>query len=304
MPESFEGDSHDFSLSDDLPTVDELVEMEVGGHDYFSPPDLHGFEAFSPSDETSHLVVAAHHSVISLGTPDGQGFTHQTTAFDCDVVAQKMILDDFGVVDPRTGQPVSEAQLVYDATVHGWLTDHGTSIDDMGRLLEFYGVDCHHGHGLGSMMQELSAGKRVIVAVDADELWSQDWHSIALWDVIQKSPNHAILIKGIKQTAQGHLVAVVNDPGQPNGAGVEYPLEQFEEAFNDSDFHYVATDSAPADRTESSIDLAKLVELFPECVPPPDLPPDYGEEYRDPDPFAEFISGLDERQKYDFLKHL
>ena len=70
---------------------------------------------------------------------------------------------------------------MYDATVHGWLTDHGTSIDDMGRLLKFYGIDCHHGHGLAPMMQELADGKKVIVAVDADELWSQDWQSIALW---------------------------------------------------------------------------------------------------------------------------
>src|SRR5262245_3812491 len=142
MMEGFEGDTHDFSLSDHLPPVDELVEMEVTGHDFHGPPDMSGFEAFSPWDENGHLVVTAHHSVVSIGIPDDHGFTHQTTAFDCDVVSEKMILDRFGVVDPRTGEPLSEAQLVYDATVHGWLTDHGTSIEDMGRLLEFYGVDC------------------------------------------------------------------------------------------------------------------------------------------------------------------
>ena len=57
---------------------------------------------------STYLVVAARHYVISLGSPDGQGFTHQTTGFTCDLVAQKMILDDFGVIDPPTGQPVSE----------------------------------------------------------------------------------------------------------------------------------------------------------------------------------------------------
>ena len=35
MLESFERGLHDFSPADDLPTVDELVEMEVGGHDHF-----------------------------------------------------------------------------------------------------------------------------------------------------------------------------------------------------------------------------------------------------------------------------
>ena len=44
---------------------------------------------------------------------------------------------------------------------------------------------------------------------------------------------------------QGHAVVVVADPGVPNGAHREYPLTDFENAFADSGFHYVATDNAP-----------------------------------------------------------
>ena len=120
-------------------------------------------------------------------------------------------------------------------------------------------------------------------------------------DVVQKSPNHAILIKGIKQNEQGHLVAVVNDPGRPDGAGVEYPLEQFEEAFNDSDFHYVATDAPAADWVEPSLDPSSLSELFPMSEAPSH---DVWDGYRSPELFADFISGLDERRKNGFLKNL
>ena len=40
-------------------------------------------------------------------------------------------------------------------------------------------------------------------------------------------------------------MVVVADPGEPNGAHHEYPLKDFENAFADSGFHYVATDHAP-----------------------------------------------------------
>jgi hypothetical protein len=325
MLEGFEQGLHDFSPADDLPTVDELVEMEIGGHDHLGASSVGQFEAFSPWDENGHLVSAAHHDAISLGSPDGGGFTHQTTGFTCDLTAEKMILDAFGVIDPRTGEPVSEAQLVYDATVHGWLTDQGTTIEDMGRLLDYYGIDCHHGQGLIPMMQELAHGKQVMVAVDADELWSQDWRIVALQDIVHKSPNHVILIKGIKQDEEGHLVAVVNDPGQPDGAGVEYPLEQFKEAFNDSGYHFVATDHAPPGGSEPSLNPGSMPEFFPS----PDVPSRDVEDrspFSDiiteviphiatevitdliveniPDLFANFIAHLGERQKNEFLRNL
>jgi hypothetical protein len=38
---------------------------------------------------------------------------------------------------------------------------------------------------------------------------------------------------------------VVNDPGDPHGAGKEYPLDQFADAWKDSNCFYTATDIAP-----------------------------------------------------------
>ncbi len=51
--------------------------------------------------------------------------------------------------------------------------------------------------------------------------------------------NHAVVIKGLKVDDHGHVVVVINDPGQADGAGVEYPLEHFQSAIESAHMHYV-----------------------------------------------------------------
>jgi hypothetical protein len=60
----------------------------------------------------------------AVGTPeqDAQFWQMQTTPFTCAVMAQ------CGIIGAFTGEPVSEAQLVYEATINGWLTDGGRAI--------------------------------------------------------------------------------------------------------------------------------------------------------------------------------
>lgn len=183
-----------------------------------------------------------------IGDPDPSGWVigGQTTDFTCAVVSQQMILNEFGIVNPGTGLPLSEAQLTYDATINGWLNG-GTSPDDVGKLLEYYGVDCHHGYGLEEMASELAQGHKVIVGVDSKELWNSDNAFLNdLEDVVLgEQANHAIVVKGIKVGQDGETTVVINDPGTPDGAGNEYPLDIFLDAFEDGDCHYVATDYAP-----------------------------------------------------------
>ena len=228
---------------------------EVGDNPFLQPdltsPDSHAFVPVDfdslvessppvvPWDENGNLTISLHGQPLD-------SWTQQTTGFTCAVVSQKMILDAFGIVDPDTGSAVSEARLVYDATSRGWLTDGGTSLEDMGDLLELYGVDCHHGQGMEQMVGELAQGHKVIVGVDADELWRSDhWIINGLNDLGGGTPNHAIVVEGIRTDAHGNAFAVVNDPGDPDGAGREYPIDEFVNAFRDSGFQYVATDQPP-----------------------------------------------------------
>jgi hypothetical protein len=261
-----------------------------GGWDAMHPPDMDHFEVFDPWAEADHGSHPDGWHPAGIGDPSGDGFTAQTTAFTCNLVSQKMILDQFHITNPSTGQPISEAQLVYDATVHGWLTEHGTSIPDMGRLLEYYGVPCHHGNGFEAMLREVAAGHQVIVAVNADELWTPDWHAVTA-----HGPNHALVLKGVKADGHGGIVAVLNDPGQPHGAGVEYPFDQFRAACDDGHFHYVATDHAPPDWVPTA--------NSPTFAPTPAGGAD-PHEYSHPDAFADFVLHLPPREKHEFLRNL
>ena len=185
-------------------------------------------------------VGPGHQSVVGAPEADASYWVLQTTPFTCAVVSQQMILSQFGF-------QVSEAQLVYDATSHGWLHSGGTSPDDVGRLLEAYGVSCHSRQGadVESLLAELSRGHKVIAAVDCGELSKQDWF-FEDW-LVPGGADHAVVVTGIDMRNPNHPLVVLNDPGDAHGAGRVYPLDEFLDAWADSGQMYVATDHAPPD---------------------------------------------------------
>jgi hypothetical protein len=281
--------------------IDHATENQHNGHDagHLDPPDVEHFHVFSPWDAHGNLTdPGLQDRTAVVGNPAGDGFTHQTTAFTCAVVSQKMILDQFHVVDPRTGEPVSEAQLVYDATVHGWLDDHGTALADMGRLLEHYGISCHHDHGWSHLVNDLAHGHQVMIAVDAQPLWTDHDHSLSLGHLFAAHPNHALVLKGMRVNEQGHVVVTVNDPGQPAGAGVEYPLEQFQEALGTGSFNYVATDNAPFDwMADPAVpDISAAIVGDNQVI---------NASYdTDSNGVATFLANLNDQQRHEFLRSL
>lgn len=182
-----------------------------------------------------------------VGTPehDANYWQPQTTAFTCAVQAQR------GIIEAFTGQSVSEAQLVYDATVNGWLTEGGMSPHDVGSLLELYGIPCHTRTGatVEELMAELAQGRKVIVGVDSGEVWRNDF---PLEDFFQQSADHAIWVTGVDMSDSANPKVIVNDSGDPSGAGKAYDLTMFSDAWQDSGFFYVATDDAPSDMALAS----------------------------------------------------
>lgn len=240
------------------------------------------------------------HSTSSVGTLDGHGFTHQTTAFTCAVVSQKMILDQFHVTDPATGEPISEALLVYEAATHGWLDDHGTSIANMGKLLEHHGISSHHGHDWHHLVEDLSHGHQVLIAVNADYLWSNPGHASPLLQLFGAAPNHALVVKGVKVDPHGHVQVIVNDPGQPNGAGVEYPLEQFQTALGGGNFHYVATDHAPPGWSPSD----QVTEGLQGTIPPSELGFDSVAHGIPEESFVDSLDSLSDEQRLDLIRSI
>jgi hypothetical protein len=205
-------------------------------------------ESENMSDANNYTLPVWEHigNGMIVGNPDRDthDWVHQTTPFTCDVVSQEMILHEYGM-------DVSEAQLTYDAASHGWLTDNGTSPQDMARLLDLYGVDTHINYSgrIDDLAAELAQGHKVIVAVDSGDLWNSpdsNWFDRHVAD-------HAIVITGLNMSNPDRPMVVVNDPGDPSGAGKEYPLGQFLEAWGGSRNMYVATDYAPSSLTEQPI---------------------------------------------------
>ncbi|HUD46587.1 MAG TPA: C39 family peptidase [Candidatus Baltobacteraceae bacterium] len=219
---------------------------------------MNAFDAFGHSDLASpepagHGLFDQFHQAApqSGGTPtdDAKDWIHQTTDFTCAVVSQEMILHEFGV-------DASEAQLVHEADAHGWLSDGGTSAEDLGKLLELNGVSCHTNmHASAADLEnELMHGHKVIVGVFADGLWQQNPVETGIRELLGlDEANHALVLTGVDMSDPQHPRVYVNDPGDPNGGGKAYPLDQFLEAWHGSENMYVATDSAPPHLADHSL---------------------------------------------------
>jgi len=224
-------------------------------------PDTPGvFDVTHFGNSLEHPGDPPHSNHNIIGTPDSDKshWEEQTLPIDCAVMAQRGIIEDF------TGQPYSEAQAVWEASHNGWLNENGTSPDDVGKLLELHNIPCHRVDGarIQDLMAELSQGHKVIVGVDSGELWNKD---SPMEDFFGQSADHAIWVTGVDNSDPNDPKIIINDSGVPDGAGKEYSLSQFKDAWADSGFNYVATNNAPPDMSfAAGFDSSQGV--FPDLV--------------------------------------
>lgn len=90
------------------------------------------------------------------------------------------------------------------------------------------------------LSDELKQGHKVMVAVDADELWSAGQDPM-VDDLLNDYPglpgqdaNHEVQVVDIEGANTDNPVVVLNDPGSPNGQGVKVPADEFMNMFADS----------------------------------------------------------------------
>jgi hypothetical protein len=189
-----------------------------------------------------------------IGTPyqdiyewDGR----QSANDDCAIRAQQFIIEQF------TGQKLSEQALEQEAAANGWYAPGhgGTPIADMGKLLQDHGipVDTFSHATVTQLADELAQGHKVIVAINAEDLWRFD---PALAGQVpttgaqgasgSQSADHAVVVSGIDTTDPNHPKVLISDPGTGE-ALASYPLDDFLKAWKTSDFAMVAThDPAPS----------------------------------------------------------
>ena len=189
-----------------------------------------------------------------IGDPEHQidDWQFQGLPDNCAVAAQASIINQF-----NPDHPLSMDDADYLAFANGWYhPGGGTPPEDVGKLFDLFEIP-HHQVDHASVSQlasELQQGHRVIVGVNSSELWDQgplgefwNWLIKELGlDAANFNPaDHAVSVTGINVTDPAHPTVVLNDSGDAHGAGIEYPLDRFTDAWRSSDFHYVATDAAP-----------------------------------------------------------
>ena len=170
--------------------------------------------------------------------PGQQGY-----ADTCTIRCQEFILEQF------TGVPFDETALVQEARDAGWYEPgRGTAPQDVGNLLEVHGipVNRYEAATIFDLAHELAQGHKVIVGVDAGELWQQHAVLESIADQLGISgADHAVVVSGVDTTDPDDVQVIVSDPGTGEAAAT-YPLAQFVDAWRDSGCFMVATqDPAP-----------------------------------------------------------
>lgn len=153
----------------------------------------------------------------------------QQSDTSCAVCCQEFILDE------ALGREVSEQELIEVGSQLGIYSPLGTAPADVGLLLQHFGVatEMHFHSDFNDMINYVRNGHGVIAIVDANEIWGteelKDSRGVPL-----SGANHAVQILGV-ETSNGEPFVVLNDPGHPQGRGMQVPLSVFMDAWHDSE---------------------------------------------------------------------
>lgn len=171
-------------------------------------------------------------------------FIQQPDDHSCGLRSQQIVLRDFGIDIPFD-------KLEQIALDNGVYTNDGTYTYDIGKVLELSGVSMHQvlGSNMHALMNELAQGHRVIVSVDAYELWNNGtiYGKLKNWfDDVSGSQggNHALIVAGVEVNPGdvSDIKVVLTDPDAGH-LRIEYTAEQFVDAWSDSNCFMVATDT-------------------------------------------------------------
>ena len=183
----------------------------------------------------------------------------------CCLECEKYILGKLGVeYDPQ--------QLLDAAVENGWQKSGGTALHNVGRHLESKGlvVTRHYKCCIEDIAKALGANESVIVAVDGGELIGNRAEERVEDIFMGENPDHTVVV--LSYNAVDSTVTIY-DPASPNHEDT-YPLEQFEDAWNDSKNYLVTItfknmktyEPKPIDITDVELteDLADLREAIAE----------------------------------------
>jgi hypothetical protein len=180
-----------------------------------------------------------------IGTPEAD--THhfpgqQHDADTCAIRCQEFIVRQF------TSANLPESYYVAEAKANNWYHEgSGTEMANVGKLLELHNIPVNryeHANIL-NLTAELAQGHKVIIGVEADDLWRQHPVVTEIKHLLGFSAaDHAVVVSGIDTSDPNHYKVIVSDPGTGQAAA-EYPFDQFIHAWKESHYYMVATQDPP-----------------------------------------------------------
>lgn len=182
------------------------------------------YENFDPDN------VVNPESIIGNPEEDMQVWDFQGATNRCAVYSQKFVMEQL------TGQEVDIEDFCDIAEANGWFTEEGgTPWNDVGNILEYMGlnVESSPGKTFEDIENCLENGGKVIVGVDADEIWSGESDDLFGPGM---DADHALQVIGIDYSNPDEPMVILNDSGAANGCGAMVTLDEFMEAWEDSNF--------------------------------------------------------------------
>lgn len=145
----------------------------------------------------------------------------------CALYSQMFIVEEF------TGQDIDIEDFAEIAYEQGWFND-GTTFLNTNKMLDYYGIENEMSfhNDIDDIENCLDSGGKVIVAIDADEIWYGEGNDLFS---PSSAANHAVEVIGIDYTNPERPMVILNDSGNPNGKGVMVPMEDFMDAWKDSE---------------------------------------------------------------------
>lgn len=214
--------------------------------DFLSEEDVYTLPDTSVEYDTTSLP-------ITIGNPDLYTHALQIAPDNCAVEAERCIINQF------LDKDLTQEDAMYISHSNGWYQPgSGTSMSDVGNMMNQFGIPNHSvdNASVADLASELQQGHAVIVGVDSQELWDsgvmadlKQWLSETFGvDFGDAGANHAVTVTGIDVSDPANPQVILNDSGDPNGAAKPYPMDKFLAAWEDSGFHYTATDVSLPDQ--------------------------------------------------------
>lgn len=145
---------------------------------------------------------------------EAQFWHEQTSPTSCALVAQTNIYESI------TGEHLSEDEICRIAEANCWYScESGTPLSSVGNILNALGVPTEQRYEatLVDVAEALERGNKVIVGLDANEIWTPLRDATTDEPIEQSDAGHAVWVTGIDQEPDGSVKIILNDSGNPDG---------------------------------------------------------------------------------------